>query len=313
MSLSKIHAALDFLSSKDSTIEVYAIKYSHLVSGTRYTSFDLHFSDAKGLTELINDIVTYSKDNFTSSKVVVNPYDGFNPKNSIDKLSITDTIISADITKLIASITDSDDKTSIRDAKANAYAIKVIYKDEDGKAKDLYLITNKKPTYNYTNKLFFKMHTNSLTKMTDDIFQFQKAFDMLVYENTLYMPTKNFESMFNLEHTHRILCKQYVKELEDIKIISNTEAFNKIALSGQNPRKFTTFNKDRLAAIQTPKGKNILKAKFKLEYDSKNKCYIIEDEIQSNHLITILCNKAQKDLFDDDIIYEVSSSQKMDL
>lgn len=312
MSLANYKKALNLLSSDNCTINVYAIKYSHLKAGTNYTCYDLHFSDKTALTILLSKISEIELKKLEEKQCKVNPYDGFNPTNSIDKLHINDSIITENIHKLIAATLSSNDSVSINEAKANAYAIRIIYQTEEG-PKDLYLFVNRKPSFNYANKHLFKMHTNSLVPVTEEIIQFQTYFDILVFEDTLYMPTKNFETMLNLEHTHKIRCKNFVDSLEQDHIISNPDFFRNIALSGQNPRKFMTYDSKRLDQAKSAKGKKLLKERFNLRYDEKENHFIIEDAKQADYFITILCNKAQKDLFDDDIIYEVSSAQKMDL
>ena len=312
MSLANYKKALNILSSNNCTINIYAIKYSHFKAGTNYICYDLHFSDKSAITTLLSKIAENELKRLEEKQCKVNSYNGFNPAHSIDKLCINDSIVTENIHKLITATSSSNDGVSINETKTNAYAIRIIYQTEEG-PKDLYLFVNRKPSFNYTNKHLFKMHTNSLVPVTEEIIQFQTYFDILVFEDTLYMPTKNFESMLNLEHTHKVRCKNFVDSLEQNHIISNPDFFRNIALSGQNPRKFMTYDSKRLDQAKSAKGKKLLKERFNLIYDEKKKYFIIEDEKQADYFITILCNKAQKDLFNDDIIYEVSSAQKMDL
>lgn len=193
------------------------IKYNHKAHPNEFTCYTLNFSSNDLLSKVIKGMCeTYSKtvDSF-DGKVL--EYTGFNPKNAVDKLSTGNDLIRDGWSSLIQHITTSDDTTSLKQIKANAFIFIGTYPDGNGDSKNIYMLTRKNPIINFSKRNIFSGRNNTVNEVTDPLVQFNKCFDALIYNDVVYMINANCESVFNMEYSHKIICQKCLNELEEAK------------------------------------------------------------------------------------------------
>ena len=111
----------------------------------------------------------------------------------------------------------------------------------------------------------------------------------------------NFEAIFNLQQTRKILTEQSIEKIEKKDLISDVETLKKFALSGHTPKKFITFSDDRLNYIVDSKNRKTIADKLRLPLDDKDK-FKLEKEEEKSTFIKFLCNKIARDLLDETVL-----------
>ncbi|EOR25301.1 hypothetical protein A500_10505 [Clostridium sartagoforme AAU1] len=285
------------------------VEYNHSKHPNEYICYDMNFSSV----DLLSTTITGMCDAFLSivkkyDKKVID-YTGENPKNVVDKLSTNNTVISTCWNFLIEHINNSDDTTNFKHIKANAYVFIGSYTLSDGTSENIYLITRKNPllTYKKGRTPIFTSQNNTIAKADEPLVQFSKSFDAIVYKNTMYMINNNCESIFNMEYTHKILCKKHLSELEAANIIANFENYDSFASSGQNPKKFITYDASIVEKLTQTKWKNKLAKDLKIPLDSTTKKFDLHEEANARKFTLAICGKTKLNMFDDGIC-EVPSS-----
>jgi hypothetical protein len=292
--------------------EAQLIEYDHKTHPDEFKCYTLNFSSPEFLLDVIKGMCdTYSKivDSY-NGKVL--EYTGSNPKHVIDKLSTDSDLIHHSWSSLIQHLTTCDDTTSLNDIKANAFIFIGTYPDGSGGSKNLYMITRQNPILNFKKKSFrerpvLSTKNNIITKSNDPLVQFNKSFDALIYNNVVYMINTNCESIFNMEHSYKVICKKCIDELEQENIIKDIDSFRQHAYAQQTPKKFITYDSNVLAMLKTPKGHQLLTKKFKIPFDRSTKKYDLSEDQNAKNFILLICGKTKNNLLDDGLC-EVPSS-----
>lgn len=187
------------------------IEYNHKKNPNEYICYDINFASA----ELMSNIITSMCDVFLDVVKKQNrilEYTAENPKNTTEKLYVNSTLIKTSWTSLINHINSSDDSISLKDISANGYVFTGRYKNFDGDNKNLYLLAQKNPVISFKKRLpIFSTRNNTIAETTEPLVQFGKCFDILIVDDILYSINNNFESIFNMEYSHRIVCKNIFK------------------------------------------------------------------------------------------------------
>ncbi len=76
-------------------------------------------------------------------------YTAQNPKNTTEKLNVTDELLQLSWTALVNHINNSDDSVDLKDISANAFIFAGNYDDADGNNKNLYLLAQKNPILSF--------------------------------------------------------------------------------------------------------------------------------------------------------------------
>ena len=91
---------------------------------------------------------------------------------------------------------------------------------------------------------------NTIKETTEPLVQFGKSFSILIVDNTLYSINNNFESIFNIEYSHKIVCQERLQDLEVADIVDDISSYKLFASSGQNPKKFITYNPEIVEKLE---------------------------------------------------------------
>lgn len=279
------------------------VEYNHSKHPNEYICYDMNFSSI----DLLSKTITSMCDSFLS---IVNKYDkkvmdytGQNPKNVVDKLLTSNDVISKCWNSLIEHINNSDDTTEFKHIKANAYVFVGSYNLSDGTSENIYLITRKNPllTYKKGRTPIFTSQNNTIDKADEPLVQFSKSFDAIVYKNNIYMINNNCESIFNMEYTHKIICKNHLSELKTANIIADFENYSSFASAGQNPKKFITYDASIIEKLKQTKWRNKLAKDLKIPLDSTTNQFDLHEEINARKFTLAICGKTKLNMFDDGI------------
>lgn len=182
------------------------------------------------------------------------------------------------------------------------------YVDTDGNNKNLYLLTQKNPVLSFKKRApIFATRNNTITATPEPLVQFGKCFDILIIDNTLYSINNHFESIFNIEYSHKIVCQERLQDLEAADLIDDIDSYKNFASSGQNPKKFITYNPEIVKKLKKPKYKELLKTRLHISVNPITHKFDLSDPKNAKNFTLAICDKTKNNMFDDGIC-EVPSS-----
>lgn len=167
-------------------------------------------------------------------------------------------------------------------------------------------------TYKKGRTPVFTSKCNTIGEANEPLVQFSKCFDAFVYNDIVYMINSNCESIFNMEYSHKIICKQHLAELESIKIIKDMEHYKKYAFYGQNPKKFITYDSLIVDKLRKIKFRSELSQKLKIPLDAKTNKFDLSNENNAKNFTLVICGKTKLNMFDHNVC-EVPSSIPLNL
>lgn len=280
------------------------ISYNHKSRPNDYICYNMNFQTSELLRDTINHVSNSYFNAVKSFDGKVLEYTGANPRNVVDKISTTNPLISSNWNSIVQHINSSDDTTSLKDIKANAYIFVGTYKSTDGKSQNLYLLTRKNPILTYKKgrpkKIFASRH-NIIEEIDEPLVQFGTTCDALIYKGNLYMINSNCESVFNMEYSHKIICEQSLEKLETLNLIKDIDLYKNYAKSKQVPRKFITYNDSISQKLTKPKWRNLLSKELHIPFDSKSNKFDLNKEIHAKNFTLAVCGKTKLDMFEDNI------------
>lgn len=285
------------------------IEYNHTKKPNEYTCYDMNFSSNNLLSTTISSMCESYLGIVNKFDKKVLDYSGENSKNVVDKLSTDNVLISACWNSMIEHINNSDDTTDFKDIKAKAYAFVGSYSLNDGTSENIYIITRKNPllTYKKGRNPIFTTQNNTIAKADEPFVQFSRSFDAIVYKNNIYMINNNCESIFNMEYTHRIVCKKYLAELETTNLIADFDSYSNFASSGHYPKKFITYDKAIVEKLKQPRWKNKLSADLNIPYNPVTNQFDLQEDKSARNFTLAICGKTKVNMFEDGFC-EVPSS-----
>ncbi len=273
--------------------ELYALKYKHTkTNGTTYETNQINFRDRSDLLEHINTIKNEYCNNKLKDYESIRKYDGTYNTSIIYFLKQTNDMIAKMLQLLNESIKNSSINTNI-DGKENAFIIQGTIEDDNGEEKLIKLITMRKPFTHLKNRFYFE---NGLyVKMNKKVLSLASIFDILIVGNEkVYFMNFNGEKLFNMERIYKGICSDKVKKIGRLDIVSNFDSFSQFANSGHNPRKFISYDSEKLKyVVDLGQRKNMAK-KFNIVLDKKGKIDS-SDHTNVNKFIKFLCNRAVLD------------------
>jgi len=289
------------------------IEYNHKTHPGEYTCYSLGFQSDELLKSTITDMSGYFLNIIQTNDQMVQEYTGTNSKNVVDRLSVSNDLVKTQWKNLLSSLNECDDNKSLVDIKSNAYIFAGTY-SQDGKDRNIYLLSRKNPVYTYKKgkgKIFESRH-NKITEISEPLIQFGKTYDVLIYRDVIYSLNNNFESIFNMEYSHRVICKSSLEIIKKASIIKNYENYEKFALSGQHPRKFISFDKGIVDNIRRKENLDIIVLELKIPYDKNVMKFDLTDISHAELFTKAICNKTKHDMFSDGLC-EVPNSIPLNL
>ncbi|MBU8789991.1 DUF4868 domain-containing protein [Oceanobacillus caeni] len=289
------------------------INYNHKSRPYEYTCYSLNFQSDEVLKNTINDMCSKFNSIIDRYGRKVQEYTGANSKNVVDKISVSNKLISKPWDSLIQSLSVSDDYTKLKEIKSKAFIFVGTYND-DSNDQNIYLLSRKNPIYTYKKdraKIFESRH-NKIKEISEPLIQFGKTFDALIYKDTLYTINNNFESIFHMEYSHKVVCKNSLQTIREANVIKDFKSYNSFALSGQHPKKFITFDPRIIDNIQQESNLKILVDELKIPYDYTSKKFDLIDEKQADVFTKAICGKTKYNMFTDGVC-EVPNSIPLNL
>lgn len=312
MSYNLIKESLEKVNSID-TWSLALIKYHHKARPNDYTCYELNFKTDTLLKSTVSDMCSAFLSIIDKDNKDIKDYTGSNSKNDVDKINIENQLIKVPWDSLIESINVADDSTELKNIKSNAFIFVGTY-EKDNKEHNIYLISRRNPIYTYKKgrgKIFESRH-NIIKEIDEPLLQFGKTFDALIYKGILYTINNNFETIFNMEYTHRIVCKNSLETLESLDIIHDFKSYESFALSGQHPRKFSTFDKSIIDNIQSENSLRILVDELNIPYNQETQKFNLNENKHADLFTKAICGRTKYNMFMDGVC-EVPNSTPLSL
>lgn len=289
------------------------INYNHKSRPGEFTCYDVNFSSNELLKKTIIEMCSNFISLVESKGNIVLEYNGANPKDVVDTLNTDHNLINESWKALLQSIDVSDDQTKLEKIKSKAF----IFTGSltiDNNVENIYLLSRKNPIYTYkkNNVKIFNSRNNVIKEIDEPLIQFGKTFDALIYKNRIYSINNNLESIFNLEYTHKIICKNNLEIIKGASIIKDFESYRTFSLSGQHPKKFITFDSKIIENIKQKNNLNILTNELKIPYDKNTGKFDLDNEKNADIFTKAICGKTKYNMFTGGVC-EVPTSTPLDL
>lgn len=314
MSYDLIKGGLDKVNSIDSW-SLALINYNHKSRPNEYTCYALNFETDDLLKQTINDMCINFLNIVEKYGKNVQEYTGFNSKNVVDKIETNHELISEAWKALIQSLNVCDDTTDLKDIKSNAFIFTGTYKNADDEQQNIYLLSRKNPILTYKKgrvKIFSSSRHNTIQEIGEPLVQFGKCFDALIYKNVIYMINSNCESIFNMEYTHKVLCKKSLDILENAMIIDDFDAYKDFSLFGQTPKKFITFDASIVEKLKYEDNRKILVEELQIPFNSNTQKFDLSNQNHAQIFTKAICGKTKYNMFSYGVC-EVPSSTPLKL
>lgn len=235
-------------------------------------------------------------------------YSGFNGETVISKIKTSDPLISDNYNKIKQSIENSSDTEDVNEFNANAFIFKAKYINTSDEEIPLVFITSRAPFKNFKKNRAFTFHKNSYIPFEKELLQLVPYFDLIVANDTLYLFNLGGEGVLNLEKSYKIKCASHLESIGSCDIISDFDHFKAFALSGHTPRKFLTYEQNKLDYLSNNLSNRMsVSTTFDIPIDTTTGKFDTSNNKSAEKLVKFLCNKAKIDPVNSDPC-EVSSS-----
>ncbi|MCM1227486.1 MAG: DUF4868 domain-containing protein [Clostridium sp.] len=266
--------------------------------GTSYNCRFIELEPQGRLYTLIKEISeSYSGNgkNNLSKYTDVRNYDGTCIGTTIYKIPEEGSGVTIDLDALLSSVANTDRECDPLQMKANAYILsgQIML---DNNQHQIKLISIKSPITTLKHK--FLHRNNRFAEITDKVLNLSTIINVIIYDWNVYFLDMSGESLFNMERAYRQRCTEAITEIESLGIVSDIESFRNIASSGHNPRRFTSFSREKLNLLQNVANRRKVKSKFGIPLTANNR-FDTADNSNAEKLVKVLCNKAMWDILED--------------
>ncbi len=121
---------------------------------------------------------------------------------------------------------------------------------------------------------------------------------ILVVGQTVYFLTLAGENLFNMERSYKAVCHRKLEDIAQADIINGMEDFKFAAAAGRNPRKFISFNANRLTALKKKSVRVAMARQFSIPLDADGDKFDASVEGTAEKIVKLLCNKGMIDPFE---------------
>lgn len=277
--------------------------------GVQYSAREIYLRPtgrlSKFISEITSDYVGNSNAkmfNFTD----VLEYDGEAVDKVIYKMSTNNILIKDSIERLFSVIANPTVENNLNDFNFDAYVLNGSVKIYDEKL-PIKLVSIKNPITSFKNRFYYD--ENTFKEINQKVLYLRTSIDVVIVDDHIYLFTSLGEKLFDMERTYKLVCKEKVQEILSSNIIyeNNSDIFIQAATSRHNPRKFLSFNQDRLEKLKDVATLTNMAGKYSIPVID-NKFYV-SDENAAEKIIKLLCNKGMMDPFEDAPV-EVTSSKR---
>lgn len=288
--------------------------HAHLLSfthskrhGTTYNCRRIELEPSERLRVLIQDISSgYIGEgkNKLNKYVDVREYDGTCNTTTVYRIREDNPDIEIDLDALLQGIADSDSEANPFSMKAQAYVLcgNMRRDDEDHQIK---LMSMNTPITTLKNR--FWHDKGKFWEIPDKVLNLRTSMNVIIYDRTVYFLDMSGETLFNMERTYKLKCREAIDEIEGLKIISDPDMFRSTASSGQNPRRFAAFSKSKLQLLTKKRNREKAANYFKIPL-TEDKQFDTSQKVDAENLVKVLCGKAMWDVLEE-VPVEVDGSK----
>lgn len=232
-------------------------------------------------------------------------YDGSADSVKIYKILSNSQLIANEFTSLIASFSTPEMAGDPFEFAANAYSLRTTLSISGVDTPALFF-SMQNPVCLLKNRFLYD--EGAFHEIKDKVLNLRPMVDVLIVDTTVYLLTMAGENLFNMERSYKALCDATVLDICELNIVSNPDRFSTVAKSGHNPRRFVSFNRERLDRMKVEQIRMEMARRFNLSLSDDGR---IDTSIEgvAEKLVKLLCNKGMVDPFED-IPVEVPSSAK---
>jgi hypothetical protein len=273
--------------------------------GIKYFVEELSDFDKDGILKTVKEIISlYTDGEKSNAYSSIEDYDSSLISNVVYKMDITNDIIKDACELFISALADPDIETDPTKNKYEGYVLKTSV-EKEGEDIPIKLIFMNNPIKVIKNK-FFKIN-GKYKEISGEVLGLKLDIDMISFADKIYFFNNSGEKLFNMERAYKKICQEKVEEIKDIGIVTDIEAFIGVATSGHNPRRFISFNNERIESLKDDKMKSIISKHFRIplidgKFDTSN-------NDTSEKLIKLLCGKGEIDPFNNKPV-EVSGAKE---
>lgn len=300
MSIAKVEMAINVIK----TIKMwdsFLIEYNHESHPNEYICYNMNFSSINLLLETVYSMCDTFLDIVKKQNCILE-YTAQNPKNVTEKILMNNNLIQSSWSSLKDHINFSDDTKDLKSIKAKAYIFVGSYTEDNGNIKNIYLFNKKNPILSFKKRIpIFTSQNNTIKKSDEVLIQFSKAFDGMIFDNTLYSINNNFESIFNIEYSYKIICRERLIDLENADIILDIENYKLFASSGHYPQKFITYDNSMINKLRIEEYKIKLSQELHIPIESQTKKFDLSDPKDARNFTLAICGKTKINMFNDGI------------
>lgn len=275
-----------------------------------YNAHDIIVTASDAINEFIRELeLAYIKEKGRLSKYqMVCDYDGSTEGDRIYKIEFSSDLISESGEKLIHAMANPDMKGNALDFSANAYVLKGnIVIDEIQISVKLFTIISPFKVLKHT----FMWDGDSFKVLPDKYLSLRRYVDVVMIDNTAYLFNMNGEKLFNIERAYKSICRNKVEDIIGSGIMSDESTFRQYASSGHNPRKFVSFDENRLRKIKEDANfKNRMAEKFGI-IQTPEGIFDSSDSENVNRIVKFLCKKGMIDPVNDNPVEVEGARQWM--
>lgn len=251
------------------------------------------------LIDFVSDLSKTYTDNHgkIDSYQTVQPYDGSAEGTLIYQIAVTDALVSEAYNKILLAINNPDVGGNPLEFNANTYVLRGnVVIDGDNKEITLFTIINPfrtlKHAWSWTGEAFKSVPGKLLALRSHHV-------DVLLYDGCLYFFNMNGEKLFDMERAYKQICDKKIDEVLDAQLVNDEDCFRQYASSGFNPRKFVSYNKNRVDKLKSDKAfHDLVVKKFGVTCDS-NGAFDSTDKKNVNRLVKFICGKGMIDPTDE--------------
>lgn len=230
----------------------------------------------------------------------ITEYDGTTDSATIYTLNCESNLIKDSYIKLMDALANADHEADTSKEKYSAYVISGTVEN-----KPIYLFSMASPFVNMKRKYIWD--NSVFTRIDKPVLSLRLSFDVMIYDNKVYMFTMAAENLFNMDRAYKAVCANCIEGIEYSGILIETEIFKKVASSGGNPRRFVSYNSNYLERLKNKRTRERIGKKF--DIPMKDGLFDTEQDGAADKIVRLLCKKGMVDPFDDTAV-EVSGSKK---
>ncbi len=265
--------------------------------GTRYSSRQIVLEPDNRLTSFVHALADRYLDTdkgVLSKHTSVMDYDGTADAMTIYKLQSDHKLIAEEYAAFVAAISTPDVEADSM-TFTSAYVIKgsITIDDEDIPVK---LVSMQNPVTTLKHKFSFCRDSGKFKEINEKVLNLRLSIDIIVVDSTVYFLTMKGENLFNMERAYKAACHAAIETVEMTGLLSGIENFKVVAGRGHNPRRFVSFNNDRLEALKNKRTRKAMARQFNIPLDAEENLDATADDA-AERIVKMLCNKGMVDPF----------------